>query len=113
MLDAGAKQQVEKSRGEVESAERVVHVPGEIGAYRPLKFCHGHRHNIGSLQHEGQCLTHVTNHNLKFGIFIEYSSQDQADDMDCRLDVPAYQSAGQFGPIHLIRWPSHLRKAQF
>ena len=49
MLDAGAKQQVEKSRGEVESAERVVHVPGEIGAYRPLKFCHGHRHDIESL----------------------------------------------------------------
>ena len=102
MLDAGAKQQVEKSRGEVESAERVVHVPGEIGAYRPLKFCHGHRHDIESLQHKRQCLTHVTNHNLKFGIFIEYSSQDQADDMDCGLDVPT--------PTRPSQQPSYYRR---
>src|SRR5208282_1267537 len=96
-LDADFKQQVEDDRCEIEAAEGVVNIVSKIGADRTIEFCHRHLQVIEPLQHEGERLAHMTDHDLQFRISIEYSAEDKANDMNRGFDVPAPARAREHG----------------
>src|SRR5215212_5640377 len=89
-IDTDLKHQVEERLDPVEAAESVVEVLAEVGDDRTLQLRHlpGQRY-LEPGQHERESLAHVPDHELQVLVPVERPTKDEAEDVGCRLYVPA------------------------